>query len=305
MLAFMLLRTASAVSPVQMSRGAQNHLIMPAMVNGHAASFLIDTGADVSFLQANRAADFGVKASPEQVRSGDQSFQGGAVAELRAGDVTLGSSTFALYNPAQFRGSVPGKDGKTADGILGLDILRRYKAVINCRTRQIFFQTNGEPQLDLVATTRALGFAALPMSESRRGFLTVPCNIGRSAGALVLDTGAFVTTLNDAVSRALDLQRTPSRLTTRSLDGRVRAVELAQVDSLRIGSVLIAPQKFAVSDIFGARKSLRTFTGINRLEYYDAAALRNRKELFGLLGNELLDQRRAIIDLDRMTLFLK
>lgn len=56
-------------------------------------------------------------------------------------------------------------------------------------------------------------------------------------------------------------------------------------------------------DLDGKKKQLRTYTGINRIEYY--APRSSAERIIGVLGNELLDQRRAIIDLDSKSLFLK
>lgn len=50
---------------------------------------------------------------------------------------------------------------------------------------------------------------------------------------------------------------------------------------------------------------MRPFTGINRIERYAEREFAAGDRVFGLLDNELLDQRRAIIDLKSMSLFVK
>jgi hypothetical protein len=104
---------------------------------------------------------------------------------------------------------------------------------------------------------------------------------------------------------ALQLAGAESKLTARTAGGRVRSLELARIEQLRIGGVPIEPQRFALMDMFPKKKPLRTFTGINRIEFYDARALKARQEIWGLLGNELLYQHHAIIDLGAMALYLK
>jgi len=113
--------------------------------------------------------------------------------------VRLGGSRVAIYEAAQLRGQVPGARGEAADGVIGLDLLRRERAVINCRTRELFLPTPGSPRLNLAPTTGALGFTRIPLTENRRGYLTVPCSIRGRRGRLVVDTGAFVTGLNKDV----------------------------------------------------------------------------------------------------------
>lgn len=299
-------KSNSGYEQIQLIRGPQNHLIMPAMVNGQAANFLLDTGVDLSFLQADRAQRLGLQRLGRDTFQSGQTFPLAEARELRAGGVDLGQAEFALYQPSQLGGPVPGVAGRAADGLLGLNLLRRNRAVINCRTKQIFFKTDPARRLDLNGATRGLGFTRIPISENARGYLSVPCSIGNRAGVLILDTGAFLTGLDDETARRLELKRTPSRATARGLDGRTRPIELAQVNDLRIGSVAIAPQKLIVTDVFAAQKTARTFTGIRTLEFYTVRdSPRPREIVFGLLGNELLDQRRAIIDLESMALFLK
>ncbi|MDQ3120367.1 MAG: aspartyl protease family protein [Verrucomicrobiota bacterium] len=288
-----------------LARGPQNHLLLQARANGQPITFLLDTGADLSFLRADRARQFGVRLLGREGRSSGHSFPLGAVPDLEAGGVPLGESAFALYEIAQVGAAVPGQIGKEADGLLGLDLLRRLEAVIDCRAKRILFKTDPAARLGLENTTRAMGFTRIPIVEERRGYLTVPCVLRGRAGRLVLDTGSFVTALDDQAVRAVHLTTRPSPLTARGLEGRVRPIGLTNVDDLKIGGLRIAPQPLAVMDLFGKNKPRRAYTGINRIELYSAARGPSGERLFGLLGNELLDQRRAIIDLGSMSLFLK
>ena len=298
-------KATSRSGAVRLVRGAENHLLARGAVNGTPATFLIDTGSAISFLQNDRAERFGVRRTEGEARSSGRGFPVGAVEDLRLGPISLGRVDFALFDPAQFRGPVPGTGGKAADGIIGLDLLRRYGAVINCRTQQLFFAATGARDLNLAATARAHGFLPVQMQPTLRGFVSAPCNIGSKAGALAVDTGAFVTVFDQATVNSLQLERAPSTLTARTAGGRVRALELARIEDLRIGGVKIPPQRFAVMDMFPKKQPLRTYTGINKLELYDARALKARLDIWGLLGSELLYQHHAIIDLDRMALYLK
>jgi predicted aspartyl protease len=287
----------------QLTRGSQNHLLAPATVNGQPATFLLDTGADASFLQAERAQAFGVQPTGVEAPTGRRSFPVGVATDLRIGGMSLGSATFSIYRAAQLGGPVPGRSGRAADGLLGRDLLRRYNAVINCRSRQLFLASDPARRLNLAATARAQGFAAIPIEETRRG-LTVPCMINGRAGRLVLDTGAFLTGFDDDAARLLGLTGEPSAAKARSFEGRVRPLQLVQVDDLRIGGVRIPPQKFVVTDLF-QRRQLRTYTGLNRIEFYAPRPGARGDRIYGLLGSELLDLHQAIIDLGTMTLFMK
>jgi len=292
----------SGYTGVQMTRGPQNHLLLQMRVNGRPATFLLDTGADLSFFRADRAAAFGIGLTEAQTFRKGRSFPLGSINDLAAGSANLGATDVALSDASQFRGTAAGPQ-QTVDGVIGLDLLRRHKALINCHTRQLFLRTDPNRRLNLPATTRALGFVRIPLDENRRGALTVPCSLRGRPARLIVDTGAFVTGLDDDALRFFSLTTRASNLTTRGFDGQIRPVRLAQIDDLKIGGVAIAPQTFAVMDLYGKKKPLRTHTGLRRLEIYAERSPAER--ILGLLGNELLDQRRGIIDLDSMSLFLK
>lgn len=253
-----------SAAPAQLTRGAQNHLLLRAQVNGHALTLLVDTGADLSFLPTDRAQALEIRSSGEQGFSGGRWFPLATVQNFQAGGAQLGHTTFALYNPSE-TGPIPGRVGKAADGVIGLDLLRRFRAVIDCHARQMFFRTDRSASLGLPATTRTSGFVQIPMQENRSRNLTVPCTLRGKAGRLVVDTGAFVTVLDDQAVRAVNLTTLPSPLTARGLDGRIRKIELADVDDLKIGSLRIVPQPFASMDLFAENKPKRAYTGINRI----------------------------------------
>ncbi|HSH38295.1 MAG TPA: retropepsin-like aspartic protease, partial [Chthoniobacterales bacterium] len=198
-------------------------------------------------------------------------------------------------------GTTPG--GRAADGLLGLDLLRRYSAIINCHTRQLFLKTRPGPALQVDAVATAGGFTRIALDETRRGGTTVPCAIHGRRGKLLVDTGAFVTGFDDDGFRGRGIATRPSTLTTRGIDGEVRPVQLAEISDLVIGGIRIAPQPFAVMDLYDKKKPLRTFTGMGRIEYYRPFPAEQR--ILGVLGNELLDQHRAIIDFGTVTLFMK
>lgn len=218
--------------------------------------------------------------------------------------MVLGKTPMALYEPSQLGGPVPGEKGSAADGMIGLDVLRSYKAIIDCHGRQILFKSDAT-RGDNMVTPNVAGLAKIPIREDGRGYLAVGANLRGKPGRLRIDTGASVTVLNEPALRAAGIASNPSKLTAGGFDGRVRALALAQIDNLKIGGIPIAPQQLAVMDIFGnrpPRKNLRF--GLQRVrgvERRDSGG----EPLFGLLGSDLLDAHHAIIDLDSMSLFLR
>lgn len=289
---------------IDLSRGTQNHLLLPATIGGRPVSFILDTGIDLNFLQANRGPQLGLRPLGQNAQSNGQSFPMAQANNFKIGGASLGSETFALYQLGQLGGALPGVKGGRSDGIVGLGFLRRHRAVINCRTRHLFLPTNPGNRIDPGNILRA-GFTRLAIEEDRSGYLTVACSIYGRPGRMRLDTGAFLTGVDDEAAHSLGLVGTGSGTKARGFEGKTLPVQVTQIDDLRIGSVRIAPQKFVILDVFGRRKPLRVFTGINRLEYYEPRRIAPGDTIFGLLGSELLDQRRAIIDLGSMSLYLR
>lgn len=296
--------TIPGYQQIELSRGAQNHLLMPAIIGGRPVTFLLDTAIEINLLQADRASSLGLAQLGQEAVVGGRSLPVAQADDLRAGGANLGKEVFALYQASQLGGPIPGVAGSRADGVIGLDFLQRHQAVINCRTRHLFLRTDPARRLD-PATAIQAGFVRVPIEESRRGFLTVPCSIHRRPGRLILDTGAFLTGIDNDAARSLGLSGHPSRITARGLDGKVQPVHLVRIDDLKIGGFSLPSQEFVVLDVFGKRQPLRTFTGINRIEYYEPRRTARGDTIFGLLGNEILDQHRAIIDLGSMSLLLR
>jgi predicted aspartyl protease len=283
---------------LQLERGSQNHLILRGDVNNHPATFIIDTAAAATFLRADRAGKFGAVASGGELALGPGKSLARASVDLRAGTMDFGKVSIGLADPTQRAGTLP------ADGSIGLDLLRRYKAVINCRTKQIFFKTSTS-SVNLVATTTARGFARVPIREDRNGYLMVACSLGQKSGRMMVDTGAFVTIMNETALHYRSIDGETSKLTAGNFDGKVQRLKVAAIDNLKIGAVPIGAHKLAMMNLTGETgpraKARIGFSYVETTEQRDIGG-----EIFlGLLGNDLLDHLQAIIDLESMTLFLK
>jgi predicted aspartyl protease len=283
---------------MRLERGSQNHLVLRGQANNQPATFIIDTASAITFLRGDRAGKLGVVASGgDYVIAPGKSLQR-AYVDLRAGAMDFGKIVIGLADPARRAGTLP------ADGSIGLDLLRRYKAVINCRTKEIFFKT-GASGIDLGATTKAQGFARIPIREDRHGYLMVACSLGGKSGRMMVDTGAFVTIMNETALRYRGVAGENSNLTAGNFDGKVQRLQVVTIDNLKIGAVAIAARELAMMNLTGEagpRKSLRMgFSYVEATERRDIGG----EVFFGLLGNDLLNHLHAIIDLESMTLFLK
>ena len=173
------------------------------------------------------------------------------------------------------------------DGLLGLDILSRYDAVINCRTKLVFFKTDQTRRLNLSSAALAEKFTRIPLRRERNGALTVPCSIHGEAVRLVVDTGAFVTIFHEPLLKSLGIPSEPTRLSAYFATGAPKHISAARISDLKIGDFMVPREKF----------------GVIALPHF--ALREGSTETSGILGMDTLYICHAIIDLEGMNLFLK
>ena len=148
--------------------------------------------------------------------------------------LTAGSMNFGR-DPVLLRDAARSGTGKTqVDGVLGLQTLRRHKAVINCRTRLVFFTVDQSRRMNLGAVASAEKFTRVPMHREASGALTVPCTIHGQSGRLLVDTGAFVTTFPDTFFKSLGISSEPTRVSAHFPTGTTRQVSAAQINDLKM-----------------------------------------------------------------------
>jgi predicted aspartyl protease len=273
---------------VRVHYGPMNQMIMPVRINGQPANLLVDTGSIEIILDTDASATFGIGPSPRGVRYvgfteiGGQLLPVAFMQSLTAGSMNFGS------NPVVLRDSPRSVTGKAhVNGVLGLQTLLRHKAVINCRTRLVFFKVDQSRHINLSAVALSERFRRVPIHREASGALTVPCWVHGQSGRLLVDTGAFVTTFPDTFFKSLGISSEPTRLSARFPTGATHRISAAQINDLKIGDFKVPTAKFGVAAL--PRFALRQ--GGTRIN--------------GILGMDTLYICHAIIDLDGMNLFLK
>lgn len=265
-----------------------NEMIASVRINGQPANLLVDTGSNEMILDAAAAESFGVQPSQRGlhyirfIRINGQLLPIGFAQSLVAGGMNLGSTTVALRDS---RHSDTG--GTRIDGILGLDLLTRYKAVINCRTKLIFFKEAQGQQVDLSSVASAEKFTKIPLRREGNGALTVPCSIRGRPARLLVDTGAFITIFDEVFLKAVGAPMETTRVSAHFAPGPARKVSAGQVNDFRIGNFKMPPAKFGVA-------VLPNFT-----------LTQGSTRVSGILGMDTLYKYQGIIDLGRMNLFLR
>ena len=265
-----------------------NKMIMPVRINGRRANLLVDTGSNQIILNAAAAASFGVQTSQgglpyiQQTQINGQSLPVGFAQSLIAGSMSFGSTPVTLR-----KSSHSDTGGTPIDGVLGLDVLTRHKAVINCRTKFIFFKVDQSRQVDLSSVASEEKFTKIPLRREENGALTVPCSIRGQPARLFVDTGAFLTILHEAFLKSVSVPIDATRVSAHFAAGASRKIGAGQINDLKIGGFKTPPAKFGVT-------ALPNFT-----------LRQGSARVSGILGMDTLYNCHGIIDLDSMNLFLK
>jgi predicted aspartyl protease len=278
----------SGYKAVRVHYGPLNKMIMSARINGQRANLLVDTGSNQVILNAAAAASFGIKPSQGSLRYirftqiNGQELPVGFAQNLTDGGMRFGGTLVTLR---ESRHSDTG--GTPVDGVLGLDVLTRHKAVINCRTKLIFFKVDQSRQMDLSSVASEEKFTRIPLRKERNGALTVPCSIRGQPARLFVDTGAFLTIFHEAFLKSVGIPMEATRISAHFAPGASRKISAGQINDLKIGNFKTPPAKFGVT-------ALPNFT-----------LRQGSARVSGILGMDTLYDRYAIIDLDGMNLFLK
>jgi predicted aspartyl protease len=265
-----------------------NKMIMPVRINGRRANLLVDTGSNEIILNAAAAASFGLQPSQgglpyiRQTQINGQTLRVGFVQSLTAGDMTFGSTLVTLR-----KSSHSDTGGTPLDGVLGLDVLTRHKAVINCRTKLIFFKVDRTRQVDLGSVASEEKFTRIPLRREENGALTVPCSIHGQPARLFVDTGAFLTILHGPFLKSVGVPIEATRISAHFASGASRKISAGKINDLKIGGFKTPPAKFGVTE-------LPNFT-----------VRQGSARVSGILGMDTLYNCNGIIDLDGMNLFLK
>jgi predicted aspartyl protease len=278
----------SGYEAVRVHYGPLNKMIMPVHINGQPANLLVDTGASYVMLDADTAATFGIRPSQRGLRYirfseiNGQELPLGFAQNLTAGSMSFGSILVTLRNS-----SYSAAGSAHVDGVLGLDILSRYKAAINCRTKLVFFKVDQTRRIHLASVAAAEKFVKIPMRQEDSGALTVPCSIDGHVARLLVDTGAFITTFDEAFLKPFGIPLEATRVSAHFAHGGARKISAGKINSLKIGAFRIPSAKFGAT-------SLPNF-----------ALRQGGTRISGILGIDTLYKYHAIIDLDGLNLFLK
>jgi predicted aspartyl protease len=276
-----------------LSRSTGNHLFVEVRVNNRPAWFAVDTGAALSIVDVTKAKILGLAKGPgvvqvpRQIEVNDRTVPVAMVDSLYVGTDNLGSGPVALIDLRDFRAKLRDSGHQvTMDGIIGLDILQRYNAIIDCRHQRIYLQTGGGTGQEILKQTKTGRYNAVPMRITHSGALEVIGRIGRNQYSFVVDTGGFATLIPLAVARENGIPVIRTTVNAKGIHSKERPVGVTIATEFDLGKFALGPQMIGVTGLPEGPEDLRYQFG-------------------GLIGADFFFERGGIIDIGSKTLYFK
>jgi predicted aspartyl protease len=264
------------------------------LVNRKPAWFAVDTGAALTIVDRKKAQELGLASLgktvelPNQIEVNDRVVPVANLQNLSLGKQSLGSGPVALIDLTQFRARL--RTGGTAvpmDGILGLDILERYKAIIDCSQERIYMQIGSPSDLAAVQTDiRRQHLKSLPMRITRSGALEIQGSLNGRRYSFVVDTGGFTTLLPVQVASQSGIPIIHTGVNAKGIHSKTRAVWAGIAPQFSIGRYNLGTTVVGITALPPGPEDLRY-------------------EFGGLLGADFFFEHHGIIDVGNQKLYFR
>jgi predicted aspartyl protease len=282
---------ASDFVAVQAVRGSVNHLFVPVSVNGKRANWwLVDTGAPYSVIRPAEMTRAGIaNPQPQLSTTGEGKHPIVSAANITSEGMDFGKKSLVVISPEHFdeEGTRESTGSFHKMGVMGLDLLMKYGAIINSRSQQLFFSKIPGHLPVHREQYEKMGFTYIPLEKLPSGHVGVDGTVNGTEYTFILDTGAPFTTLQRSIG---EKEKLPRFVTASSLQGSFHDFKNARLDAASLPGFKIGSQD--LSDALIGFANLNLSTG-------------NLKHPFGgFIGADILFYHTAIIDLGNDALYL-
>lgn len=138
---------------------APGHQLVEATINGVTGDFVLDTGANVTVVSAPQAERFGLSTSAGGILgSGPARFVGASgtarqvgVDSFTIGEVTVRQRRVLIADLGQLLGALGTASGREVSGIIGQDVLREHRAVIDVSRPMLYVLTDARAPAPVAA----------------------------------------------------------------------------------------------------------------------------------------------------------
>jgi len=274
-----------------------NRYIIQCTLNGQRLSLMIDSGASRTYIDRdafNRAipkSEQVVPAGvPPKITANGEVLPVFLAKNLQFGGISFANSPVALsdfsrHNMFNRHASAAierqGFEAVLIEGLIGMDILRSYNAIINTTRQVLYLNPDRTKRGGLLGDHMSVyGFKRVNLAWNHG--LKAPCTLQGKPGDLIVDTGAYLTTLDYQYVRNAGVSIRPTKLGPRGL----------MIGGQGGSATFVArPTEFKIGD-FVVRA---TDIACQGLEY----------KMMGLIGPDILERSNAIIDFGNLTMYLK
>ncbi len=276
-----------------------NRYVLHCTLNGHPLNLIIDSGAAFTVLDRdafNRAIppaqQVVPKGVPPKVTGNGVTLPVFLATNLQIGSVKLGDGPVVVADMSRqnlgarafaYERAQRGMESVVIDGLVGLDILRVYNAVVDT-SRHVMYLNPDRSKRGGMLSDKMLGYGykRVRLHAARGGILEATCSMNGKAANMVVDTGAFLSIVDYQWARNAGVSMRPTRMQM----------------GLGIGGhgettvFVAAPAEFKVGDFVFSNLSIAA----QGLEHSLGS---------GLFGPELMERGHAIIDFGNLSMFLK
>ncbi len=270
--------------------------------NGKKCIFLVDTGWTYTTLDPAAASGF------KNIGELGITLEDTLLGTITNSEVVpipklkLGAAEFS-NQPAQIQKLEMDFKRIPQTGVLGLDFMVRNFCILDVGGRHLYFRAaapSEEEDKALQASLRNSGFTDVPLSL--RPMLNLDVSINDELVKMALDSGAEFTALDEGIARKLNL-RSENRTTTSG--GNIQRDWKFLV--IGNGSIGNHPARVArVKKLQIGEETVRNYPlSVVELKYWEQGEHKILgQEILGLLGNDVLATRGALIDLGGQRLWI-
>jgi hypothetical protein len=270
--------------------GTSLNMTVPVSLNGSKSTWwIVDTGSPGCLIDPPFSAKLGLKTSG-QIRTVGGSFPVAAISDFQIGNFHCNEVPCLVRSIDMLRSlalrNETGSFEKT--GLIGVNLLRKYGALVNCRSQAVFFSPTGNLGLSR-QKYEAMGFTYVPMNVTPSNRLEVTGTLGGKEFSFALDTGSYSTMLDDSI-------RNEVQLPFFETNGQVTAPFANISKFARYSYGTVTDFKLGNYDAKGAR------LGSTLLNWKEAGF---SHRFAGFIGIDFLFFRSALIDVGGRALYLK
>ena len=130
---------------IKLKETITNHLEFKATINGVVGSFILDTGASSSCVGLDSIDYFNLRAEDSKIKAAgagasDMFTQSAGKNVLKIGNWEYANLTLVLFDLSHVNNALINHDSHPVDGIIGADVLKRAKAIIDYSQKYLYLK---------------------------------------------------------------------------------------------------------------------------------------------------------------------